>query len=285
MARIRRLWLWLSRWLEKLLTPSLLLLSVIFVVAAVCLFALLAAELATELHDPPPRWAAEARSVILFWMDASDVSEPVASRVLAFFAIVAAAWSVVVPLLALHKHRLAVSAARTIEIKRIHKQGTDDIATLVDLLKEAKEAIIFAGRFDWLLKSDAMKAVISDLASRDAIVLVTPQTESVVQSAFDNYEEDKRDTAFRDLVLKHLVPKQTGIDIRLTVVRYDSGDWSCCTMVTEEQGTSRARAFNMIVFPTTNDRRVLLNIIKTLCDIKAWKDKRESSNSQDNVPS
>lgn len=232
------------------------------------MFAFIVVDFSTKAGIGSPRWATLATEITFKWFGLQTLaanSETFLSALLSLSLIFVTVWFALLAWFGHINRRRQLLATQTVEIREIEDPGRDDIATLSNLLKDARRTIIFAGSFDWLLEHAQLRAIVSDLAVENRIKLVSSCSEGRVEESFEAHPDIKEN-------LMRRVKCNDEKDIRLTVVEYDNRDLACCTMTIVDQGTGGARRQNMLVRASRPEGRVLLNIIDKFCEVEDWRE-------------
>ncbi len=257
----------LTAWINRL-SGVIIFIGTLFCVSfTLMMFAFVAVDFSTKVGVESPRWATFATETTFEWLGlqkfAAD-SESLVSALLSLSFVLVTVWFALLAWFGHINRRRQLLATQTVEIREIENPGHDDIATLLDLLKDARRTIIFAGSFDWLLENRRLREIVTDLTEEGRITLVSSCPEDKLEKSFEAHPEIKE-------MLMEKAKCNDEKDIRLTVVEYKNRDLACCTMTIVGQGTSGARKQNMLVRATQPAGRVLLNIIDKFCEAEDWR--------------
>lgn len=154
------------------------------------------------------------------------------------------------------------------QIRPIIEEGKDDIATMIEILADATRAIIFAGRYDWLLLENKLRDRVRDLASTNQVVLVSYQPQGAVAGAMRAKGADG--THFYNCI-KHRVVEESDHQFLLTVAWQPGEDTVVCTRVRTKVGTGNPMHDNVLIRKLHSDHSsAIVGIIEKLCNFNHW---------------
>ena len=247
------------------LSPSIYLLTVVYILVLIIVFSLLVANLHLEIAEEPPRLVANVNNFVFDFIgiDIAKVSEPMntklVSRGLALLVALVSLMTVISPILWYFNRRREIKEAHIVERIDISDPGNDDIKTLSKLLNGAKKATIYSGSFHWILSPHIKKSILK-LADKQAIQLVTSRSKDVVEEAWKKYDLDEVERIRGRLI------EDNENDISLTFIVYQSSQRACCTMVPKSYGTGDTGDINLIIRSSKMGGDTIVDIISNLVD-------------------
>jgi hypothetical protein len=214
---------------------------------------------------------------LLFGSSATKLQEAqygaLVSDMIAGFAFVVTVWAILQAILYKRKvrkdyeNKLAQAKLDSEEKTGISSQpikiaGDDDLIWMLGHYREGDEIAIFGGGFEWLKKNKEMRKLVSGLAAKGKLKLVSYKSENEVREAF------------RSAQAEDLFNNLKGC------FKYGSGTGKIvCTMIkksaTESKFLYKSRpetghAFNACVLNDTDSTRELLHILAALTNPDHW---------------
>ncbi len=170
------------------------------------------------------------------------------------------------------KHKRELAERQVVEVRPIVERGKDDVATLAELLANCEKAVMFAGSFDWLLRTKngitteetkRLTARVNDLIADKKITFVSHCTGRADVEA----RLSKIDASFAATFSSRFVDKsKRGIKVLFTFVWYDGHRSACCTRVGRISELSDAEENNILVGYNGPESWVLLHLVDQLTD-------------------
>ena len=268
------LWRGAPGWLRVTVCALLIVAAVVF----------LGADIAAGAKSTKPHWTTWLTYPTLSLLQEDPELMPILayknaiSTILGTILATVTIWfAVVLPYQSVAALKDELKRSEIVEIKPIHKKGVDDIKTLTELLTPAREALMFAGSYDWLIKpaneseesqnaTRELNTILRRMINDNHIVFVSDKkTRSTVLSRLETINPEFA------CLFKKCFNEERGPDdkIMLTLLKYDGPQRKICSRVGEIRQRSPTKSNNIIVYSGTPGGDVLIDIIERLSESEA----------------